>query len=391
MINLHKPFLSKSDFASLESSIKSGWVSSAGPMIEKFENKISKYTGSKNVIACSSGTAALHIALKIMGFNKNQEIIVPSLTFVASINSIIYNNLSPFFIDSNKFYTINEENLFDFFLNFTKKVKINNKNFLINIKTAKVIRAILLVHTFGNAVAIEKIYNFCKKNNIVIIEDAAESLGTFYSSGKFKNYHTGTIGTIGCLSFNGNKIITTGSGGAILTNNNALAKKAKYYINQSKDDNIFYIHNDVGYNYRMNNLQASLGYSQINKLEKIINLKNKIHNLYKKNFTDKNLTISNTPDFCNSNNWLNILEIKHKYSKYKLKKLIKELEKKRIQTRPLWYPNHLQKPFLKFNNHKIKYFNNIYYNRLCLPSSPDLTPDNIKYISKQIKSLILKI
>lgn len=327
-INLHEPNLTNKDIQNVYLSMKSGWVSSAGPMIKKFENKISKFTGSQNVIACSSGTSALHTAIKILEFKKNEEIIVPSLTFVATVNSIIYNNLSPFFIDNNKHYTVDINKLIYFFQHNTKQTKINNKTFLINKISLKTIRAILLVHTFGNAVDIDKIYTFCKKNNIIIIEDAAESLGTKYLKGKFKNSHTGTIGSIGCLSFNGNKIITTGSGGAILTNNKNLAKKARYYINQSKDDGLFYIHNSVGNNYRMNNIQAALGCSQIENLKRILKNKLNIYEQYKKNISTKYLSITSSPNYCRSNHWLNILEINHKFSKNKLKKIYHSVTKK---------------------------------------------------------------
>ena len=391
MINLHEPYLTNKDIKNVYLSMKSGWVSSAGPMIKRFEDKISKYTRSQNVIACSTGSSALQIAIKVLDFEENQEIIVPSLTFIASVNSIIYNNLSPFFIDNDKYYTIDTNKIVYFLNNNTKKIKIKNRNYLVNKFTLKTIRAILIVHTFGNTVNIDPIYSLCKKNNIIIIEDGAESLGSKYTKGRFKNYHAGTIGSIGCLSFNGNKIITTGSGGAILTNNKYLAKKARYYINQAKDDSLFYMHNNVGYNYRMNNIQAALGCAQIENLDNILKLKMDITKQYKNKISSDQLSISTSPNFCKSNNWLNILEINIKYTKKKLKQLILELAQMGIQCRPLWYPNHKQIPFLKYKNDKITYLNKIYNNRLCLPSSPNLTKNKINYISKEIKSIFAKL
>ncbi|MBO06646.1 MAG: aminotransferase DegT [Parcubacteria group bacterium] len=392
MIYLHEPFIDKSDLKKVIECVKSGWVSSAGPMISKFEKKLSNYTGSKYVVACSNGTSALHLSLKLLNIDKNDEVLVPSLTFIAAVNSIIYNELSPFFIDIDKYYTIDNQKLLSFLKNKTKKTKYKNKNCLTNIKTGKRIRALVLVHTFGNAANIEPIYDFCKKNNIFIVEDAAESLGTFYNNGKFKNKHTGTIGIIGCLSFNGNKIITTGGGGAILTNYISIAEKARYYINQSKDDDIFHIHNEIGYNYKLNNIQASLGISQLNNINKILKIKKNIHLNYKDFFINiSNLNISSTPGFCNSNNWLNILEVNKKINKKNLKKLILKLYRCGIQTRPLWYPNHLQKPFLKYGSDNINYLNNVYTNRLCLPSSPILTVKQIKFISSNICKYISNI
>ena len=245
MIPLNEPTFDKKDIDIVKKCFSSGWVSSAGKNIDKFEKKISEYTGSKYAIACINGTSAIHISILVSGAIPGSEIIVPSLTFIAIINAIKYSNCDPIFMDSNNNFCLDIDKTIDFIKNHTKiKIK-DQKKYCINKKTNKIISAIIPVHVFGNAVRLEKLITICNKYNIKVIEDAAESLGTTYITGKYKNKHCGTIGTLGCLSFNGNKIITTGGGGIILTNSKILAEKSKYLINQSKDDPINFIHNNT--------------------------------------------------------------------------------------------------------------------------------------------------
>jgi len=261
-----------------------------------------------------------------------------------------------------------------------KKTKV-----CINKKTGKIIKAILVVHVFGNAVFLDEIKKICKLKNIKIIEDAAESLGTFYKQGQFKGKHTGTVGDAGCLSFNGNKIVTSGGGGMILTNNKKIYKSAKYYINQAKDNNVRYIHNNVGYNYRLTNLQAALGLAQIENIKKFIKAKKFVHRQYIKLFSSINgLEIVKTPLFSNNNIWLNILRINKKIFKIHIYELILYLEKFGIQTRPIWHLNHLQKPFIKYENFNIKNDQKLLFSCICLPSSPDITKNEINFIYNSV-------
>jgi len=392
MISVHEPYFSGNEWKYIKNCLDQGWVSSAGKAIDLFEKKIAKYTGSKYAVACVNGTSALQISLKIAGVNKGDEVIAPSLTFISPINAIYYNNAKPVFMDNDDHYTIDIDKTTDFLKKETKtfiEKKSGVKSVItINKKNGNRIKAIIIVHVFGNAVKLDKLVNLCKKKNIFIVEDAAESVGTFYKSGKYKNKHTGTIGNIGCLSFNGNKIITTGGGGIILTDNLKIAKKSKYLITQAKDDSVFYIHNEVGYNFRLTNLQAALGIAQLESLKKYINKKKIIHQIYKKQINKINcLKISDTPNFANCNHWLNILEIQKKISKKRLFKIIKYLKKNKIETRPIWHPNHLQKQFKNCQGYKLKNINQIYKNRLCLPSSPQLTRKQQSFICLKLKSI----
>ena len=277
MIRLHEPLLIGNEWKYVKKCLNQGWVSSAGKSIDLFEKKIAKYTGARYAVACINGTAALQISLKLINVKKGDEVIVPSLTFIAPINAIHYNGAKPIFMDNDKNFTIDINKTIDFLNKETrtveKKTIANNSTVTINKRTGNRIVALIIIHVFGNAVKLDNLVNLCRKKNIVIIEDAAESIGTFYTSGKFKNKHTGTVGKIGCLSFNGNKIITTGGGGMMLTDSLKIAKKAKYLTTQAKDDSIYSIHNEIGYNFRLTNIQAALGLAQLESLSAYIKKK----------------------------------------------------------------------------------------------------------------------
>ena len=276
MIKLHEPFFYGNEWKYVKNCLDKGWVSSVGKYVNLFEKKIAKYTGSKYAIACINGTAALQISLKLVGVGIEEEVIVPSMTFIAPVNAISYNNAKPIFMDNDKYYTIDINKTLNFLNKETRTVQSKKSLITINKKTGKRIAALIVAHLFGNAAKLDELSNLCKKKNIPLIEDAAESIGTFYGSGRFKNKHTGTVGQIGCLSFNGNKIITSGGGGMILTNNLKIANRARYLTTQAKDDSINYIHNDIGYNFRLSNIQAALGLAQLENLSKnIIMLINK--------------------------------------------------------------------------------------------------------------------
>ena len=391
MINLHEPLLAGNERKYIKNCLDQGWVSTVGKYVDIFEKKISKYTGAKYAVACINGTTALQVSLRLVGVKQNDEVIVPSMTFIAPVNAISYNNAKPIFMDCDEYYTIDVNKTVDFINNETHTIKQkkfgNNLSITVNNKTGNRITAIIVVHVFGNAANLDRLVDLCRRKNIALIEDAAESIGTFYSTSRYKKRHTGTLGTIGCLSFNGNKIITTGGGGMILTNNQKIAKKAKYLITQAKDDPIYSVHNEVGYNFRLTNILAALGLAQLESLSKYIKKKKVIHERYKAKINKiKYLSISNTPYYAVCNYWLNILEINKNLSKKKLSKIIKYFFKNGIEVRPLWYPNHLQKKYKNCQTYKLNNINKIYLNRLCLPSSPQLTKSQQDFICKKLKN-----
>ena len=271
-ISLHSPIFDGKEIQFANNCIKSSWLSSSGKFVKLFEDKVKSFTKSKFAIACVNGTAALQISLRLAGVKNSHEVIVPTITFIAPINAVRYNGANPIFMDCDEYCNIDVKKTIE----FINKETFFKKQFTYNKKTKNKISAIIVVHVFGNPVNLEPLIKICKKRNIKIIEDGSESLGSKYVSGKLKNKHTGTVGYLGCLSFNLNKIVTSGGGGMILTNNKKIAKKAKYLTNQAKDDSVNFVHNSIGYNFGLTNIHAAIGYAQLNKLNKVL--------LQKKNF-----------------------------------------------------------------------------------------------------------
>ena len=328
-VYLHEPDLNKSDSVYLKDCINQNAVSAAGKFIQKFENKILNLTKAKYAISTNSGTSALHISCILMNVKENDEVLVPAFTFVATANAIKYCGAIPHFIDIEENHFGVNVNKLD---NYLKEISIKKGNFCFNKKTGRKIKAIMPVHVFGHFMKINELIKLAKKYNLSIIEDAAEAIGSYY-----KNKHAGTFGHIGVLSFNGNKTITCGAGGVILTNNKKVAQKARHLIANAKIAHPYnYIHDEVGFNYRMANLNAALGYSQIKRIKKILKKKRKLFNFYKKAF-EKNLyfKLINEPKNSKSNFWLQTILINEKYSNY-TKKILKDLNDRKIYIRPGW-------------------------------------------------------
>ena len=371
------PILKGNEWKYVKECIDTEWVSSAGKYVDLFEQKISEYTGSKYAIACVNGTAAIQVSLRLAGVGAGDEVIVSTLTFIASVNTITYNNAKPIFLDADKYYNLDSEKTLEFIKNET----VFKNGFTYNRKTDNKITAIIPVHVWGNACWLDELVDLCEKRNIAVVEDACESLGTFYNNGKYEGKHTGTIGKLGCLSFNGNKIITTGGGGMILTNDGALAEKAKYLTTQAKDDPIRYIHDEIGYNFRLTNIQAALGVAQLEQLPDILKRKKEIHEFYQSAIENINgLSISKVPDYANNNHWMNLLQIDTGIYGNDREGLMKGLENNGIQTRPVWKLNHEQNPYIDCQNYKIDNAKTLLKNSLCLPSSSNLTNKNLEKV-----------
>jgi len=381
-IPLSVPSLNGNELKYTKECIDTEWVSSAGKFVELFEEKIADYTKSKFAIACVNGTSALQTSLRLSGVQSEDEVIAPSLTFIAPINSILYNNATPIFMDSDDFCNIDEGKTIDFINNNT----IFKDGYTYNKYSKKKISAIIPVHIWGNAVKFEELFKLCQERNINVVEDASESLGTYYNQGKFKNQHTGTVGKLGCISFNGNKIITTGGGGMILTDNLELADKAKYLTTQAKDDPVNYVHEEIGYNFRLTNIQAAVGVAQLEQLDNFLKRKKQINSFYKSEINKiDGLSILNTPEYSSNNHWINILEINPELYKLDKNQLMKHLNDKGIQTRPIWKLNHLQTPFKDFENYKIDNAHKLVENSLCLPSSVNLTSSDLERIVEALR------
>jgi len=303
VIPLHEPRFIGNEKKYLNSCIDSTIVSSTGKFVDEFEEKIAMYTGAKYAVATCNGTSALHIALILANVTNNDEVITQPLTFVATCNAISYCGADPVFVDVEKDSMGLSPSALEIFLE--KNTTLQNEN-CINNNTGKIIKACMPVHTFGHPCKIDEIKEICDKYKIIIVEDAAESLGSFY-----KEKHTGTFGQLGVISFNGNKIITSGGGGCILTNNEILAKRAKHITTTAKVPHKWeYIHDVIGFNYRMPNLNAALLVAQLENLDLFLKSKRELAMAYKSFFSDKECNFFEEPIQSKSNYWLNIIILK---------------------------------------------------------------------------------
>jgi perosamine synthetase len=376
-IPLSVPSLMGREWEYVKECIDTEWVSSAGKYVELFEEKIAEYTGANYAVACVNGTAALQVSLRLAGVEPNDDVIIPTLTFIAPVNAIVYNGANPVFMDADNYYNIDIEKTID----FINKETFFKNGFTYNRSTNNRISAIIPVHIWGNAVWQDTLEEICEDRNIAIVEDASESLGTFYSAGKYKDHHSGTIGKLGCVSFNGNKIITTGGGGMILTQDKQLSEKARYLTTQCKDDAVRYIHNEIGYNFRMTNIQAALGVAQLEQLPKFLKRKRHIYLQYQDALKSvAGLSIAPVPDYAENNHWINLLQIDSEIYGEDRESLMERLANNGIQTRPVWGLNHLQIPYQNCQTYQVTASERLVGSSLCIPSSTNLTDENIKKV-----------
>ena len=325
-IPLHEPKFIGNEKRYLNQCIDTTFVSSVGKFVGKFEKKIAKYTSTKYAIATTNGTSALHISLILAGVEREDEVITQPLNFVASCNAISYCNAKPIFIDVDRDTMSLSPVSLKLFLE--KNTLIKNKK-CINKKTKKTIKACIPMHSYGHPCRIDEIKKILKKNHIFLIEDAAESLGSFY-----KNKHTGTFGQLGVISFNGNKIVTAGGGGCIITNDKILAKKAKYLTTTAKIPHKWnFNHDEIGYNYRMPNLNAALLIAQLENLNLFIRNKRELAKKYQAFFKDTDFVFFKEPKNSKSNYWLNLIILKNKIMR---DQFLEETNSNAIMTRPIW-------------------------------------------------------
>jgi perosamine synthetase len=325
-IPLHEPRFFGNEKKYLNECIDSTFVSSVGKYVGELEENIASYTGAKYAIATSNGTSALHISLLLANVGQSDEVITQPLTFIATCNAISYCGAQPIFIDVDKdTMGLSPSSLKYFFENNTT-VKNNQ---CINNKTSKVIKACMPMHTFGHPCRIDEIKEICDTYHVFLIEDAAESFGSLY-----KGKHTGTFGQMAAFSFNGNKVITSGGGGCIITNDKILAKKAKHLTTTAKVPHKWeFIHDMVGYNYRMPNLNAALAVAQLENIDGFINGKRKLASSYKEFFSTQEPTFFKEPEQSKSNYWLNTILLKNKDQR---DKFLEETNSRGVMTRPIW-------------------------------------------------------
>ena len=387
MIYLHRPKLQKKTIFNCEKVLHSNWISTGGDYINKFETKMKKIVGRKHAVSFSNCTSALQVSLRLTGANMNTDVLLTSTSFIATANSILYNNSNPFFLDISKDLNLDVEKA----INFLDEKTFQKKNFTYNKITQRKISSLLIVHVFGNPLRqIDKLKKKCKEKNIYLIEDCAESLGSYYIKND-KKIHTGSHGDISCFSFNGNKIITAGSGGMLCTNNKFIYQKAKYLSTTAKDRNYDFTHNNLGYNYRLSNINACIGFYEIYNLKEILKKKEYIYNIYKDQFkNEERIELINFQHESILNNfWLNVIRIKN--SKNIMNSFMNFSKKNSFETRAVWKLLYLQKHLNNFNSSECKKSKVFVKNCFCLPSGLEINKKNIEKICSKIKIFLKKI
>jgi len=326
---LHEPYMQGNEWDYVKECLDTGWVSSAGKYVDLFESKVAEFTGVKHAVAVVNGTAALQLALQLVEVKAGDEVLVPALTFVATANAVAHCGAVPHFIDSDeKTLGVNPSKL----AAYLEEIAEMRQNGCFNKQSGRRIKAVVPMHTFGHPVDIEPLLELCGQYKLELVEDAAESLGSYY-----KGIHTGNFGKLSILSFNGNKIVTTGGGGAILTNDTYLAGMAKHLTTQAKLPHKWaFCHDMVGYNYRMPNINAALGCAQLEQLPSFIVKKRDLARRYQEAFQGvEGVSVFSEPDFARSNYWLNVLLIDEKYIDHR-EELLAMTNRQNLMTRPAW-------------------------------------------------------
>lgn len=385
MIPLSIPNFEGNEVKYVSDAVSQGWVSTGGAYVSRMEELLSEYTSSY-AVACQSGTSALHMSLYDLGITYGDLVLVPTLTFIAAVNPVTYVGAEPVFMDCDDSLCIDPEKIDEFCIT---ECKYDGQN-LIHTKSGKKVKAIIVVHVFGNLADMEKIMDIASKYNLYVIEDATEALGSRFEYGKYKGRMAGTIGNYGALSFNGNKIITTGGGGAILSTDKDRALHIKYLSTQAKDDPHFYVHNEIGFNYRMTNVQAAIGCAQMEELEEFIKRKNDNYNYYKELLKDFDFGyLLPFRDRIRSNKWFYSLVIDIAMCTLNIKHYIDCLAKEGVETRPIWGLIGEQKPYKESISYKIeqaKYYSERIIN---LPCSTNLTKTQIEVTVEKLKKCLI--
>ncbi|NLL92376.1 MAG: LegC family aminotransferase [Ruminococcaceae bacterium] len=379
-IPLSVPNFDKSEVEYTKTAIETEWVSTAGPYIPKFEKAISSYVGSEDCAVCQNGTSALHLAYMEVGISRDDLVIVPNLTFIASINPLMYIGAIPVFMDCDEYLCIDPEKIEEF---CSEECELREGE-LFHKASNRRVKAIVPVHIFGNLCDMDRIVCLAERFNLKIVEDACESLGSFFVGGRFDGKHSGMVGDIGVFSFNGNKIITTGGGGAVVAREQKSLDHIRYLSQQSKDDALRFIHNEVGYNYRMTNVQAALGLAQIEKLESFVSIKENNYNAY----IEKGLPLLPFATHrCRPNRWFYSL-----FTDNKRDEVIGILKENGIESRPIWELMHRLKPFTPFGNISKQNFEKSSYfhkNIVNIPCSTNLKEEELLRVAETLKAVLL--
>ena len=372
----------------VDEAIEQAWVSTGGAFITRLEKSLASFLKTENVAAVQSGTSALHLSLIEAGVKPGDVVLVPPITFIAAVNPVRYQFAEPVFIDCDDSFCMDPEKL-RLFCEEECMLTENDGNKELTYKGRRV-KAVVVVHVFGNMADMERIMAIANKYYLTVIEDATEALGTKYTQGTYASRYAGTIGHFGAFSFNGNKIVTTGGGGAVTANRAEVVDHLRFLSTQAKTDPHYYIHDEIGYNYRMTNLQAALGVAQMEELPDFIERKERNYKQYCDEFASFDLGYmmpfrSGTA----SNHWFYSLFINRNRVKFaEMRDIITALEEKKIQTRPIWGLINKQKPYISAEAYKLEKAPYYAERILNLPSSTQITSEEISYVVKEVKTIL---
>lgn len=379
-IPLSVPNLKGNELAYVTTAVETEWVSTGGPYVTEFEKVIADYVHTPGAVSCQNGTSGLHVALLLADVGPLDIVLVPTLTFIAAVNPVRYVGAEPIFLDCDDTLCLDPDSLEEYCA--TQCTIIDDT--LIDCATGKHVKAVMVVHVFGNMANLERILEIANKYYIKVIEDATEAIGTYYVDGP----HAGTLGFMGIYSFNGNKIITTGGGGMIVSHDEALLKRAKHLTTQAKSDEVNFIHDEIGFNYRMTNLQAALGLAQMEQLEAFIATKKENYQYYERQLAGiPLLRLFPFRADTRSNHWFYSLYLEDEFPLSR-DQVIAEFNKQKIQTRPIWGLIHEQLPYQGFRAFKVK--RAIEYQRriVNVPCSTNLTKQEIDRVIACVKGMV---
>lgn len=362
----------------VDEAIDSVWVSTGGAFINRFEQSMAEMLGVKQTCACQSGTAGLHLCLRHFGITMGDIVLVPTLTFIATINAVMYQYAKPVFFDCDDYMCIDVAQIEEY---LTRECHMEGDKTIEN-SSGKCVKAIIPVHVFGNQCDMEYLMQLAEKYHLYVIEDATESLGGTFYQREYRGRYTGTVGHAGVFSFNGNKIITTGGGGMVVSNDEYVISHIRYLSQQAKDDVTYFIHEEYGYNYRMTNLQAALGLAQLEELSQFIEIKRRNYRRYCELLSECRYgRIMPFVDANTANCWFYSFSL-NKPDEVKRNRLIQYMNERHIQVRPIWRLNHLQTPFRKYRAMDCSKAVALYGCVINIPCSTNLTREQQDYVCK---------
>lgn len=372
-ISLSTPNFRGNEKKYVNEAIDAEWVSTAGAFISRFEEQMADRLSVPQVCACQSGTAGLHLCLRHFGVSAGDLVLVPTLTFIATVNAVLYQSAEPVFFDCDGHMCLDPEQVEA----YLERECHMEEGRTVETASGKTVKAIIPVHVFGDHCDMDRLMDLAERFHLIVIEDATESLGGVFSRGRYKGRPTGTVGHAGVLSFNGNKIITTGGGGMIVSNDGAAVEHMRYLSQQAKDDAVYFVHEEWGYNYRMTNLQAALGLAQLEELDGFLEVKRRNYALYREKLAD--CTYGELLPFESgdgSNHWFYSFALR-KPDGGKRDRLLRYLNDRQIQARPIWKLNHTQTPFRKYRAMDCGRAQNFYDRIVNIPCGTNLTEDQL--------------